>query len=380
MLKVEDFVKSLNHELGVDSYFGVPDSVLRELCRYLTYGVDGVARHVVGVNEGNCVALAAGRYLATGMPSCVYMQNSGIGNCVNPILSLTSAEVYNIPIVYLIGWRGAPGEKDEPQHIAQGKRTTQLLELLDINYEVIDESISANELIDVMKKFNALIKSEASVAFLIKKGSFAPVEYKSPKNGFSLIREEVLEEVARRFAEDKFVCSTGMVSREMFEVRERLQMTHEHDFLMVGSMGHASAIALGAASALIGKKRLWCLDGDGSALMHMGSFATFGAFEANCAETLLVHLVFNNACHESVGKIPSVGADIDFCKIADACGYDEVFTAGTNEELSSVMDAVESAVKGKILIEARIAVASRADLGRPTQSPAECKEQFMRGF
>ena len=382
MISPKEFDNFLKNKFDADSYFGVPDSVLAQFCGYLvnTYGIS--ERHVVGINEGNCVALSAGRYLATGRPSCVYMQNSGLGNCVNPILSLTSEHVYNIPVVYIIGWRGAPGETDEPQHITQGSRTTRLLELLDIEYVIIDKTCCISRLHEVTEKFKLLLDTGKSVCFLIKKGSFSSVRYLPPKQKtgaeFVLIRENALENILTAFPHDTFVCSTGMISREVFEIREKHNMSHSGDFLVVGSMGHASAIALGAASSA-GRQfgRVWCLDGDGAVLMHMGSLAAIGASDVSD----FLHVVFNNASHESVGKIPTVAGQLDLYAIAAACGYDKTFIVETQDDLFALLDIINSAQQGhigKIFVEVRIKIGSRSDLGRPTISPNDGKEQFMK--
>ena len=401
MISPIEFDSFLINAFGVDSFFGVPDSVLAPFSGYLVNTYDMSKNHTVGVNEGNCVALAAGRYLATGRPACVYMQNSGLGNCVNPILSLTSEDVYNIPIVYLVGWRGAPGEKDEPQHITQGNRTTPLLELLDIEYIVIDKDSCIKDMQAVSERFKSLLDDGKSVCFLIKKGSFSSFEYspplQKPGSNFTLNRESALECIITHFPNDTFICSTGMISREVFEVREKNNMSHSGDFLVVGSMGHASAIALGVASAAtaisagvdaagVGGNasaadskhpgRVWCLDGDGAALMHMGSLASIGASNVQN----FVHVVFNNASHESVGKIPTIAGSIDFYAIAAACGFDKTIIVKTQDELLALLDVInssDSSCGGKIFVEICIAVGSRSDLGRPTIPPKQCKEEFM---
>ena len=379
MLNPNEFDIFLKTAFGVDCFFGVPDSVLAQFSGYLVniYGMS--KNHTVGVNEGSCVALSAGRYLATGRPSCVYMQNSGLGNCVNPILSLTSEDVYNIPIVYLIGWRGAPGEKDEPQHLTQGQRTTELLELLGIEYIVIDKDCCMEDIQAVSERFSSLLESGKSVCFLVKKGSFSAVEYQPPMQkpgaNFTLIRESALECIIYNFPDDTFICSTGMISREVFEIREQNEMSHAGDFLVVGSMGHASAIALGIAQSRKAE-RVWCLDGDGAALMHLGSLATIGASDAKN----FVHVVFNNASHESVGKIPTVAGNLDFYAIAAACGYDKTFIVKTQDDLNMLVDVLRGADLdgvGKIFIEICIAVGSRSDLGRPTIAPKDSKLMFM---
>ena len=373
MIHPKEFDIFLREEFGVDSYFGVPDSTLQNFCRYLvdSYGVCG--KHVVGVNEGNCVAFGAGRHLATGKPACVYMQNSGLGNAVNPILSLTSGEVYKIPLVFIVGWRGAPGEPDEPQHIAQGSRTEKMLELLDLDYIVLDSKSTVGETRRAAAGFKKRLDIGEGVAFLVRKGAFESVNYAQAKESSGIIREQALEKIISAFPDDTFFGTTGMTSREVFEIRERMGMAHGNDFLAVGSMGHVSAIALGAASVLSKKRRIWCLDGDGAALMHMGAMATIGAGETGG----FIHVLLNNASHESVGKIPTSAGQIDFSGIARACGYDMVLKVQTYEELARALDEINSPLPGKVFIEVLIAVCARGDLGRPTIAPQDSKVQFM---
>ena len=376
MIHPHEFDSFLRSKLDIDSYFGVPDSVLQPFCRYLVtaYGVSD--RHIVGVNEGSCVALSAGRYLSTGRSACVYMQNSGLGNAVNPVLSLISPEVYNIPVLFVIGWRGAPGEKDEPQHIAQGSRTIQMLSLLGLDYAVLDENSSIADITETADHFKSLLACGNSVAFLVRKGAFEAVEYTEVDTGFSLQREQTLEKIISAFPGDVFFGTTGVTSREIFEIRERMGMPHCNDFLSVGSMGHTSSIALGAATGLNRPLRIWCLDGDVAALMHMGAMASIGAINADG----YIHVLLNNAEHESVGKIPTIGGQIDFCGIARACGYSNAIKVQTKEELKDVLKEIGNAVSGSVFVEICIASGARKDLGRPTISPAVSRVQFMENI
>lgn len=351
-------------------FSGVPDSQLKALCDNLmtTYGV-GV-HHIIAANEGNSTALAAGYYLATGKPAVVYLQNSGLGNIVNPVASLLNGDVYGIPCVFVVGWRGEPDVPDEPQHIYQGKTTLQLLEDMKIAYFIIGTETSLAALHEKIAEFRDLLSKGRQVAFVIKKNAFEcemPMEY---RNKYSLKREVAIEKIIRQADDGLVISSTGKASRELFELRERAGQTHKRDFLTIGSMGHCSSIALG--TALHTEKKVWCIDGDGAALMHMGAMAVIGSM----APPNMVHIVLNNGAHESVGGMPTAAGHIDFLKIAQGCGYPKVFSAKTEVELERVLK--EAADSGALcFIEVCCAIGSRTDLGRPTLKPAAIRYHFM---
>ena len=269
-MEVDKFVECLQ-EAGINFFTGVPDSLLKSFCAYVT---DTCGKnHVIAANEGGAVGLAAGRYLATGKPALVYMQNSGQGNAVNPLCSLVDPDVYSIPMVLLVGWRGEPGVKDEPQHVKQGKVTVSLFETLGIPTEVLPDDESAA--LELTRKMVERAKTESRpVALVVRKGLFAEYKLQNKKPDIaSLPREQAIEGVLRALPKDAVVVSTtGMISREVYETRERLGQDHSHDFLTVGSMGHASMIALGIAKAQPNRK-VYCLDGDGASIMQMGNMA-----------------------------------------------------------------------------------------------------------
>ena len=358
--------------LGADFYAGVPDSQLKALCNTLMdiYGIDP-QHHVIAANEGNCVALAAGYNLATGKVPVVYMQNSGEGNIINPVASLLNDKVYAIPMIFVIGWRGEPGVHDEPQHIYQGEITLRLLEVMDIKTFVIGKETRDEEVEAAMEAFRPALAAGKNVAFVVRKNALtcdAKVKY---SNGNAMLREEIIRRIAAAAGEDPIVSTTGKASRELFEIREANGQSHKYDFLTVGSMGHSSSIALGVALHRP-ERRVWCVDGDGAALMHMGAMAVIGAM----APKNLVHVVINNGAHETVGGMPTVAERIDLTGIARACGYPyaacvdgfdalerELAAAGTGEELR--------------FIEVRSALGARDDLGRPTISAIENKRNFM---
>lgn len=367
-MKVETFTEIL----GAEFYTGVPDSQLRPLCDYLmnAFGTDP-RRHVIAANEGNAAALAAGYYLATGKIPVVYMQNSGEGNLINPAASLLHRKVYGIPVVFVVGWRGEPGVHDEPQHIYQGAVTLKLLEDLEIPAFVIGPETTDEQVRAAMEKFQAVLKEGGDAAFVIRKGGLSYEQKVIYQNKNPLRREEAIRQIAAAAGEDPIVSTTGKASRELFEIRERAGQDHSRDFLTVGSMGHASSIALGIALHQP-EKRVWCLDGDGAMLMHMGAMAVTGQSRPKN----LVHIVLNNAAHESVGGMPTAAGGLDLPGLAKACGYPHAVTAATAKELDAALQ--EAKARHELcFLEVKCAIGARPDLGRPTTTPQENKRAFM---
>ena len=351
MVRCDKFVECLC-ETGITFFTGVPDSLLKSFCAYITDNCGN--NHLIAANEGGAVGLAAGHYLATGKPALVYMQNSGQGNAVNPLCSLADPDVYSIPMVLLVGWRGEPGVKDEPQHVKQGKVTVSLFETLGIPTEILpDDDESAA---DLTRKMVERAKAESRpVALIVRKGLFAEYKLQNKKPDIAALpREQAIEGVLRALPEDAVVVSTtGMISREVYETRERLGQDHSRDFLTVGSMGHASMIAMGIAKAQP-KRKVYCFDGDGASIMQMGNMAIVGCSE--CAN--LTHIVFNNAAHDSVGGQPTVGGAISLPIIAAACGYNE-----------------PGHPTFKMIL---VAKGARKDLGRPKKPPQVNKSLYMK--
>lgn len=370
-MQLHSFIDALN----CHCFFGVPDSQLKALCGYLInmYGIS--SQHIIAANEGNAVGLAAGYYLATGKTPVVYLQNSGIGNIVNPVASLLNEKVYGIPCIFIIGWRGEPGVHDEPQHVFQGEITLKLLADLDISSFVIDKQTTKDELMRHMQEvFSPLLASGKSVAFVVKKGALdfdGKAEY---KNTNTMLREKIIEHIVNAAGNDLIVSTTGKASRELFEIREAKHHGHEHDFLTVGSMGHSSSIALGIALKRP-ERKVWCIDGDGAVLMHMGAMAVIGANKPDN----MIHVVINNNAHESVGGMPTVAGVIDLIKIAEGCGYPSCKTVSSYDELDAALKEAKKAEK-LTFIEAKAAIGARADLGRPTTSPAENMRAFMQNI
>jgi len=369
MIRPEFFIEALR-EKGIDCFAGVPDSLLKNICAYITEHFDA-AHNIIAANEGAAVGLAAGHYLATGQPACVYMQNSGEGNIINPLASLTDQEVYNIPVLLLIGWRGRPGVHDEPQHVKQGKVTTGLLNVMGVNYEVLskEEDKAAKQ---IEKAAKALGNKEV-FALVIEKDTFEDYMLQNVEvNDLTMSREEAIQTVAAALGEkDCIVSTTGMISRELFEYRAAMNQCHERDFLTVGSMGHASQIALGIALAQP-KRRVWCFDGDGAAIMHMGSMAIV----ANKAPKNYVHVVFNNGAHDSVGGQPTVGLKIDLPAVSKAVGYKAAYSVETKDYLAELLGKVKNQ-EGPVLLEVKVKKGNRKDLGRPTTTPIQNKEALM---
>ncbi len=359
-------------KLGVSFYTGVPDSQLRALCDTLMsrYGIG--EKHVIAANEGAAVGLAAGHYLATGNPAVVYMQNSGIGNAINPICSLVNDKVYAIPVLFIVGWRGEPGVHDEPQHIYQGEITRELLDCLGMQNYVISKDTSPEELAGYFSKIKEEFALGHQCALVVRKGALESDEKLKYANDYPLSREDVVKLFVDHTDErDIIVSTTGKLSRELFEAREARGQGHEKDFLTVGSMGHSSMIAMGIAREKK-ERRVFCLDGDGAVLMHMGSLAVAGSAQLEN----FVHVLFNNGAHETVGGMPTVSEKIDYLEIAKACGYDNIYTAKTEEEVISLLEKIANA-KGSVFAEVKTNLVSRADLGRPTTTPIQNKEAFM---
>lgn len=365
-------VELLIKTIGADFYTGVPDSQLKALCDYLmnTFGIDS-RRHIIAANEGNCTALAAGYHLATGKVPVVYMQNSGEGNIINPLASLLNEKVYAVPMIFIIGWRGEPGLHDEPQHIYQGEVTVKLMEDMGVATFIIGKDTTGDELKAAMDSFNDVLSQGRQAAFIIRKGALEYGEKAVYKNENTMKREEIIRQIVKVSEEDPIVSTTGKASRELFETRVSNNQSHKYDFLTVGSMGHSSSIALGVALNQPDKK-IWCIDGDGAVLMHMGAMAVIGA---NSPENL-VHVVINNGAHETVGGMPTVASKLDLVAAAKACGYPYAVSVNNFDDLEKELNYVKSISKLS-LIEVKSSIGARADLGRPTTAAIENKESFM---
>ena len=351
----------------------MPDSLLKGFCSYLVEHTTQT-EHVITANEGNAVALAVGHYLGSGLPALVYMQNSGTGNAINPLLSLADTEVYSIPMLLLVGWRGEPGIKDEPQHIKQGRVTTDLFDAMGIPWFVLDSKTpDPAELISKVVK--CMWDKMGPVMILVRKGTFE--NYKHNHNvqfDLPLTRENAIQSIVNNLDENDIVVSTtGKSSRELYEYRVTKGDGDGQDFLTVGAMGHAASIAMGIAFRQP-KKKIICLDGDGSAIMHMGSMAIIG--QQNLPN--FMHIILNNGVHDSVGEMPTVGFKIDFVKIAEACGYKKFFSVSQPEELK--VELKKQNRFGTRFLEIRVNIGSCTNLCRPNNTPIQNRDTLMKAL
>ena len=375
MIEPQFFHETLNNA-GVIFFTGVPDSLLSDFSAYIQ---ENVPHHVIAANEGNAVALAAGSYLATGKPALVYLQNSGLGNTINPLISLTDPEVNGIPMLLLVGWRGEPGKKDEPQHIRQGELTTAIFDSIGTPWSILPDE--PETMVKAVEESLALsFRQKKPVALIVRKGTFSSYKMSgkpehsadsAPSASNPISREEAVIAAAEALPGDAVVvATTGKIGRELYTHRISISNGEEFpgDFLSVGSMGHTSQIALGIAMEKPATP-VYCFDGDGAVIMHMGALAIIGS--SGCEN--LVHIVFNNAAHDSVGGQPTVADRVLLTSVAAACGYSSV-KVNTVEGLKK---AIKNNQPGPRFIEVIVAKGSRADLIRPGSTPLERKSRFM---
>ena len=360
-------------EKEIKFYTGVPDSLLKNFCSYITDHTDK-SNHIIAANEGNALSLGIGYHLSTNKIPLVYMQNSGLGNIINPLLSLADNDVYSTQALLMIGWRGEPGVKDEPQHKKQGRITLDLLDTMEVPYEVLSADDTEQTAIEKISSIINLIKEHGKVsALIVKKNTFEKYSLnKKMKTSYDMYREDAIKIIIDELTnKDIFISTTGVTSRELFEYREELGQSHENDFYTVGGMGHASQIALGVA--LQNKKNeVYCLDGDGALLMHMGSAAIIAQQDCDNYK----HILFNNGAHDSVGGQPTVGFEIDFQSIAKSCGYKNVLYADNRNDLKKSLEKIKG-LDSCCFLEIKVNKGFRANLGRPTTSPIDNKKSFM---
>ncbi len=351
---------------NIDFFAGVPDSLLANLCACIKMN-SSKEKNIITANEGNAVAMCAGYHLSTGKIGCVYMQNSGEGNAINPLLSLADEDVYSIPMLLIIGWRGEPGKHDEPQHVKQGKVTIPLLQSMGIDYEVLSDNYqdALTRAIDYMNKNNK------PYALVIKKGLFSDYKIKLETSSYTMTREDALKAIIDSLSdEDIIVSTTGKTSREIFEIREANKQGHANDFLTVGSMGHTASIAYGVSIGT--DKNVYCIDGDGSFIMHMGSL---GVIAANMPNNFKYILNDNNA-HESVGGQPTCSKSLDIPAILKACGFKNVIIASTQDEIKKGISVLKK--ENAVALVLHTKQGSRENLGRPTTTPIENKIALMK--
>lgn len=373
-MKAEQLIKQLKR-IGIRSFAGVPDSTLKVFCDYMNHVSDGEVEHCVTVDEGGALALAIGSFLGAGKFTCVYMQNSGIGNIVNPLTSLANKKVYGVPMLFLIGWRGEPGIKDEPQHAFMGEITLDLLSLLEINYKVVDKNTTDQELENIISEAETQLNKNLQYAIVVKAGTFEAAQYGRYENKNILEREKAIRTIVHSIdTKDVIVSTTGKISREVYEQSNDIYGNHNNAFLTVGGMGYASMIAYGIAAGQV-DKRVYCIDGDGAALMHMGNLAFIG----NKKPSNYIHICLNNYAHESVGGMPTAGEDMEFHNLAAECGYQYAAIVHTDEELKAELEKLRKKA-GPIFLEVKVNISSRENLGRPKELPVENKIHFMENL
>jgi hypothetical protein len=332
MINQEIFLHTLQLE-GVEFFTGVPDSYLNGFCDYLLRNISQ-EKNVIAANEGNAVAIAAGHFLATQEIPLVYMQNSGLGNTINPLVSLADKQVYAIPMILLVGWRGQPGTGDWAQHELQGEITPGLLDLMHIPYDILPDD--NDKVTGILKQAVSLARSNRKpYALIAPKGVMAGEKMNNKDQTYPMSREEAIEVILDHMPADTiYSATTGRATRELFFLREKRNESKKTDFLNIGSMGHASSVAFGIALAKP-QRKVVCLDGDAAAMMHLGAMTMLHKYNV----PNYLHIILNNGAHESVGGQPSAGHLIDFTKIAESCGYKTIgHPVTTREELTQAIE------------------------------------------
>lgn len=372
-MKTEVFMRELA-KAEIDTFIGIPDSALRNFCDYMNGQNEKNIQHFVPENEGAAIGIAIGNYLATGKAACVYMQNSGIGNAVNPLTSLANEEVYDIPMLLLIGWRGKPDEKDEPQHKFMGKITPGILDTLAIAYSVISSETTEEELAQIFSKAKWQMQQGKQYAMIAQRDTFEADQKTTYGNSYEIIREDAITALLKSIGSQEIIVSTtGKISREVYEQSDRLFGKHSQCFLTVGGMGHASMIAFGIAVKQPDRK-VYCIEGDGAIMMHMGAMAFLGKQKPDN----MIHICLNNEAHESVGGMPT-GAAPDYWKLAKELGYPQSYVADSYEGMPKIWNRIAEASE-LTFVEIKVALSSRKDLGRPKESAVQNKMDFMKNF
>ncbi|MDE6983297.1 MAG: phosphonopyruvate decarboxylase [Lachnospiraceae bacterium] len=373
-MKASVFLQEVK-KAGIRTIAGVPDSTLKQFCDAVCLDGQKQFRHYVTANEGAAVGLATGVYLAEKSPCLVYLQNSGLGNIINPLASIANGDVYGIPMLFVVGWRGEPGTKDEPQHAYQGKVTCALLEVMDVAYTVIDAATTGQQLEEIFAQAARQLADGRQYAIVVKKGTFEKECAFVWENGYELVREQALRTILEQVYSDSYIVSTtGKISRELYEQSDALFGGHDRLFMTVGGMGHASMIACGMAQADEHRK-IVCVDGDGAVMMHMGALAFLG----KQAPKNFLHIVINNAAHESVGSMPTGYSGQTFSQVAAACGYQNTCLVKTEEELKAAL--VDASGRQELsMIEVMVRLDSRPDLGRPKESARQNRMDFMEAY
>lgn len=356
-------------EQGINFFTGVPESLLKHFLKYIQEHTTS-DKHIITANEGLAIALASGYHFRTGKLPLVYLQNSGLGNAINPLTSLADKEMYSVPMLLLIGWRGRPGTSDEPQHKKMGRITVPMLEVLEIPYFTLDdnEDSTSRKIGDAIAEATT---KQKPVALLVPEEIFEKYNGFEAEDSYSLKREEVIKTIIANLNGDEVViCTTGKIGREFYEQNLLADKKINKYLLSVGAMGHANHIALGIKGDA--NKKVLILDGDGAILMHMGALPII----ARQAQNNFIHIVLNNGSHESVGGQPTEGFFADLCGIAKASGYKKTYCISDETELEQwLKNNLETAETQ--FVEIRISRSSRSDLGRPFGNTVKWKEDFQ---
>ncbi len=364
MIRVKNLISVLKKN-KISFFTGVPDSILKSLSSYLEKY--SLKKHIIATSEGAAISMGIGHYLSTKKTPCVYLQNSGLSNAINPLISIASKDVYSIPLFLIIGWRGSPKKPDEPQHKAKGRITLNLLKLLKIDYCILRNEKDLQKLKKIILKSK---KNKSIVACLIEKDSLQTLKRNKKNNSKYILRSEFIKNFLNLIPKkSKIISTTGYTSRELMELRKNLNLDKGEDFYMVGGMGHSSSVAIGYA--LNSKKQIFCLDGDGSILMHLGALRTIGYLKNNNFK----HIILNNNSHESVGGQLTNAYGINFEKLSDSIGYRNYFKIEKKKNIKVIIQRFINS-KGPSLLEVKIKSGSLNNLSRP-KNLIKIKEKFM---
>ena len=364
MIKVDALINLLKKN-NTNFFTGVPDSVLKELSSYLK----NKRNHIIATNEGAAVSIGIGHYLSTKKIPCIYMQNSGLSNALNPLISIAHKKVYSIPLILVIGWRGSPRIKDEPQHNVKGKITQQLLKLLNIKYTVLK---SNKDFAKFDKQIKYAKKSKSIVACLIERGTLQKIiKSNSKKDFYNLDKEFFLKKLLEELpSKSKVIASTGYNSRELMYLRKKFNFNNSKDFYMVGGMGHTSSVALGFS--LSSKNKTFCIDGDGSFLMHLGSIMTAGNF----ANKNFKYILLNNNTHDSVGGQSTNADNIDFDRLSKSLGFKKFYSIKKKQNLRKIIKNFIK-INSPSFLEVKVTNSKIKKLPRPDDL-IKIKNQFMK--
>ena len=366
MIKVNSLINLLKKN-NSNFFTGVPDSVLKELSSSLQNKTK--RNHIIATNEGAAVSLGIGHYLSTKRVPCIYMQNSGLSNALNPLISIAHEKVYSIPLILIIGWRGSPRAKDEPQHNVKGKITEGILKLLNIKYTIIR---SNGDLKKFDKQIKTAKKKNSIVACLIEQGTLDRIKNINKKKDFYKLDKELFLKTLLKLLKKntKIISSTGFNSRELMYLRNKYKIKNSSDFYMVGGMGHTASVALGYS--LSTKRKTICIDGDGSLLMHLGSIKTAGTF----ANKNFKYILLNNNSHDSVGGQNTHSNDVNFEKLSKSLGFKRFYSINNDKNLDN---DIQNFLKDKNLsfLEVKVSNSKIKKLPRPTDL-IKIKKLFMK--